>query len=274
MIEETIKSNINTEIENRKGPPKREYKGCCSPWKWFAEAPKKRWRFLVFFICGCLTIIWFLMFAARPNDPGSYIYGGIVVVLMSLWAGNHFRLLTKLTEQVDKLYSLNLDFQQENEKLRKDVVTLARTEKHLSGVQIQIKSLNDKLKANIVKFQKLDQNLRTISDSNIKGIEKIQRKSQLVKDSMQQSLIRHEKSILHSVYDNLEWDNNMKGLDREQFDMFWQKLPSSYYQRWLKFGKTFEEIAGDNGILDYKEFTAMVDAFAKQEALQGGSHNR
>ena len=90
-------------------------------------------------------------------------------------------------------------------------------------------------------------------------------------NSMQQSLIRSEKSILHSVYDNLEWDNNMKGLSREQFEMFWKKLPPSYYKRWLNLGKTFEEIAGDDEILDYNQFIQMVDQFAKQEAAQGGS---
>lgn len=271
-MEEVIKTNLEVEAENNRGPPKKEY-GRCGMWKWYGEAPMKRWRFLIFFLCGCLTIIWLLMFAAKPNDPGSFIFSGVIVIIMSLWAVAHFRLLTKLTTQVDKLHHLNVDFCKTNKNLRKDVMTLSRTEKHLSGVQYNIKALNEKLKANIVKFQELDRNLRTISDSNIKGIEKLQKKSRIVMDSMIQSLIRSEKSILHSVYDNLEWDNDMKGLSREQFDMFWKKLPRSYYKRWLNLGKTFEELAGENGILDYKEFTEMADEFAKQEAAQGGSNN-
>lgn len=270
MEQDLIQSNIEVEVENKRGPPKKDY-GKCGMWKWYAEAPMKRFRFLIFFICGCLTIIWLLMFAASPDDAGSYIFAGVIVIIMSLWAVAHFRLLTKLTNQVDKLYNLNKAFSDENRKLRKDVMTLSKTEKHLSGVQHQIKNLNVKLKENIMKFQELDKNLRTISNSNIKGIEKIQKKSRMVMDSMQQSLVRSEKSILHSVYDNLEWDNNMKGLSRQQFDMFWKKLPRSYYKRWLNLGKTFEQLAGENGILDYKEFTQMVDEFAKQEAAQGGS---
>ena len=269
-MQETIKTNIQVEIENNRGPPKKDY-GKCGMWKWYLEAPIKRFRFLIFFLCGCLTIIWLLMFAAKPNDPGSFIFAGVIIIIMSLWAVAHFRLLTKLTTQIDKLYHLNMTFFNENKKLRKDVMSLSKTEKHLSGVQYQIKSLNVKLKENIMKFQELDKNLRTISDSNIRGIEKIQKKSRMVMDSMYQSLIRSEKSILHSVYDNLEWDNNIKGLSHQQFEMFWKKLPRSYYKRWLNLGKTFQELAGENGILDYKEFTQMVDEFAKQEAAMGGS---
>mmetsp|Transcript_14713 Transcript_14713/g.13201 ORF Transcript_14713/g.13201 Transcript_14713/m.13201 type:complete len:279 (+) Transcript_14713:45-881(+) len=272
LVKQAITTNIEVETENNKGPPKKDY-GRCGMWKWYGEAPMKRFRFLIFFICGCVTVIWLLMFAAKPDEPGSYIFAGIICILMSLWAVAHFRLLTKLTNQVDKLYHLNLDFSAENRKLRKDVMTLSKTEKHLSGVQHRIGSLNKKLKANIMKFQELDKNLRTISDSNIKGIEKIQKKSRMVMDSMNQSLVRSEKSILHSVYDNLEWDNNMKGLSKQQFDMFWKKLPRSYYKRWLNLGKSFEDLAGDNGILDYKEFTQMVDDFAKKEAAQGGSND-
>ena len=90
---------------------------------------------------------------------------------------------------------------------------------------------------------------------------------------MQSSLVRHEKHILHSVYDNLEWKNNMKGLNEAQFEMFWKKLPSSYYKRWLQTDKSFDDIADENGILCYKQFTKMVDEFAVKEAMSGGSSN-
>eukprot|EP01084_Bolivina_argentea_P132287 233458_1 len=273
-MEEVITANVATEKSNAKGPPKTEYSGCCAPWKWFAQKPTKRWRFLIFFICGCLTILWLIMFIATPQNPQPYVYGGIICFIMCMWALNHFRILTKLTEQVDRLHRLNADFNEENKQLRTDVLTLAKTEKHLSGIKDQIKELNVKLQANIAKFQQLDKNLRTISDSNIAGIERIQSKSKLVVSTMTTSLIRHEKQILHAVYDDLEFTNNMSGLSREQFDTFWTRLPKSYFKRWKKLGKTFDGIAGVNGILDYKEFAAMADDFAKQEAmvkLHGGS---
>merc|ERR1712154_713439 len=114
------------------------------------------------------------------------------------------------------------------------------------------------------------------SDSNIKGMEKLQKNSKIVIDSIHTNMIRHERIILNAVYQKLEWDANMTGLNREQFDKFWTKVPKSYYVRWTKFGKTFDELAGLQepvDILDYHEFTQMVNEFAQKEAMLGGSNN-
>ena len=273
-MEDVLRATIETELANQSGPPPRPHTGCCGPCRWWGEKPCKRWRFILFFLCGFCTIIWFIMYITQPWNPQSYIYGSLVVIVMSIWAIAHFRILTRLTEQVDKSFRLNKSFKDQNKKLRGDVITLARTQRHLNGVQNKLKTMNDKLQQNIVKFQKLDKNLRTISDSNIKGIEKLQKKSKNVVDAMHSSQIMHEKSILHSVYESLEFDNNMSGLSKEQFDEFWKRLPKSYYRRWCKTGKTFDELAGDNGTLDYKEFASMADSFAKQEATAGGSNNQ
>eukprot|EP01083_Nonionella_stella_P090826 253811_1 len=270
-MEELTEGNSESDVVDTTAPPKREDQGCCSPWKWFTEEPRKRWRFLIFLICGCFTLIWFMMYVAIPEDPRSYVFSGLVVMIMSGWALNHFRILTKLTEQVDRVYRLNRDFAEENRKITNDVMILTKTEQHLCGIQMELKDANKRLKANVLKFQQLDKNLRTIADSNIKGIERIQSKSRLVVDSMTTSLIRNEKALLHTVYEALAWDNNMSGLDRSQFNMFWKKLPKSYYQRWLKCGKTYDDIAGENGILDYRKFRQMVDEFSRKEALSGGS---
>ena len=88
---------------------------------------------------------------------------------------------------------------------------------------------------------------------------------------MQESLIRHEKEILNKVFDHLEFGDEKPGLSREEFKSFWKQMPNSYADRWKKTGKTFEDIAGDDGVLDYNEFTAMCDSFAEQEAKCGGS---
>ena len=89
--------------------------------------------------------------------------------------------------------------------------------------------------------------------------------------TMQESLIRHEKEILNKVFDHLEFGDEKPGLSREEFKSFWKQMPNSYADRWKKTGKTFEDIAGDDGVLDYNEFTAMCDSFAEQEAKCGGS---
>mmetsp|Transcript_28950 Transcript_28950/g.47401 ORF Transcript_28950/g.47401 Transcript_28950/m.47401 type:complete len:273 (+) Transcript_28950:46-864(+) len=258
---------------NRQGPPQRDRSDCCDPCKWYKEKPTKRWRFLLFFIIGCSTLVWLVMYALDHEDPNPYIFSGIICIIMCIWALNHFRILAKLTTQVDKMFRLNQVFVSENRKLRNEVVKLSKAGRRLNSVTKRIETLNAQLQQDVMKFQELDKNLRHISDTSIKGIKQIQHKSKAVADIIYQSLIRHEKSILHQVYDSLEWDNQMEGLDEQQFNQFWQKLPKSYNQRWLAMNKTFEDISGNNGVLDYKEFVNMVNGFAQQEALSGGSYS-
>ena len=92
--------------------------------------------------------------------------------------------------------------------------------------------------------------------------------------TMQESLIRHEKEILNKVYDHLEWKDDKDGLTKEEFDEFLAALPQSYRERFDEYGQKFEQMAGDDGILDYNEFTQLVDKFAEAEAKAGGSQDQ
>merc|ERR1712154_608259 len=125
----------------------------------------------------------------------------------------------------------------------------------LSSVEAGLKESNRKLKENVEKFRKLDENLKKLADSNIEGLEKLQKSSEQVMKTMQENLIRHEK----------------QGLSKAEFEDFWAQMPNSYMERWKRMGQTFEDIAGDDGVLDYDEFRQMVDGFAEQEAKAGGS---
>ena len=86
-------------------------------------------------------------------------------------------------------------------------------------------------------------------------------------------LIQHEREILNKVFDHLEFKDDKEGLTKEEFEKFWHQMPTSYNERWRKTGFTFEDIAGDDGVLDYSEFAEMCDKFAEQEGIAGGSHN-
>merc|ERR1712154_605950 len=155
--------------------------------------------------------------------------------------------------------------------LQQEVDKLSRASEQLSSVHGGLKESNRRLKENVEKFKKLDENLKKLADSNIEGLDKLRKSSEQVMQTMQESLIRHEKEILNKVFDHLELGDGNDGLSKEEFEKFWKSMPKSYAQRWKKTGKTFEDIAGDDGVLDYQEFTKMCDEFAEEEAKCGGS---
>merc|ERR1712150_339539 len=190
--------------------------------------------------------------------------GGVSAIIMSALGANHFRILLALKKEVDNLSKLNQRFREENMALQQEVDKLGRAREQLSSVEAGLKESNRKLKENVEKFRKL-------ADSNIEGLEKLQKSSQQVMKTMQENLIRHEKQILMKVFDHLDLKGKTDGLTKEEFENFWTQMPSSYVQRWEKMGKTFEDIAGDDGVLDYDEFRGLCDRFAEEEAHAGGS---
>mmetsp|Transcript_61275 Transcript_61275/g.97535 ORF Transcript_61275/g.97535 Transcript_61275/m.97535 type:complete len:279 (-) Transcript_61275:1047-1883(-) len=266
-------AGVSDSLVDQEAPPKRDG-GICAPWKWFCESPLKRYQFLIFLLFGGLTIVWLLMFiVSGGNDSTAYILAGVAAIIMSGYGANHFRILLGLKEQVDKMSKLNREFRAENAALQQEVDKLSRAREQLSSVEAGLKESNRKLKENVEKFRKLDENLKKLADSNIEGLEKLQKSSEQVMKTMQESLVRHEKEILNKVFDHLELGDNREGLTKAEFEEFWKQMPSSYAERWRKKKQKFEDIAGDDGILDYDEFTKLCDQFAEDEAKSGGSHD-
>merc|ERR1719385_97141 len=262
-------AGVNDSLMEHDAPPKRAG-GICAPWKWFLEKPLQRKSFIMFLIPAALTVVWLIMFITSAGGATAYILAGVAAIIMSALGANHFRILLALKEEVDRMSRLNQDFRRENMQLQQEVDKLGRAREQLSSVEAGLKESNRKLKENVEKFRKLDENLKKLADSNIEGLEKLQKSSQQVMKTMQENLIRHEKQILMKVFDHLDLKEKEKdGLTKEEFENFWTQMPSSYVQRWEAMGQTFEDIAGDDGVLDYNEFMGMCDKFAEEEAHAG-----
>ena len=71
--------------------------------------------------------------------------------------------------------------------------------------------------------------------------------------------------------DTLEFRDDKDGLNEQEFNEFLRELPQSYRNRFKAQGRDFSEMAGPDGIMDYREFRDMIDGFAEAEARSGGS---
>jgi hypothetical protein len=262
------KSNTNANAnENKAGPPQAT--GISAPFKWFWANPLKRYPFAIFVFFGILTFLWLILYFTASTT--GYVMAGVAAVLMSCYGANHFRILLGLKEQVDKMSNLNREFRGENAALKTEVDKLSKAKDQLNGVEVGLRDSNRKLKENVEKFKQLDRNLKKLSDSNIKGLAKLQQSSQAVMNTMSASLIRHEKDILYKVFQHMQLKDNHPGLTEEEFNDFLDALPESYRERFRASGDTFASLAGKDNVLDIQEFRQMVDKFAELEAEAGGS---
>jgi len=261
-MSESLVNSDKPQVKSRPG-------GCKGALQWYMEKPLARWPFLLFLIFALLTLIWMIMYLVGSTT--GYILAGISAIVMAAYATNHFRLLLGLKEEVDKMGKLNKEFKQENASLRQEVDKLSRARVQLQSVDAELRESNVRLKNNLVKFRELDDNLKNLSDNNLEGLSKLKKTSQAVMDRWTESLIKNEKAILNKVYDKFEFKDGNADLSEDEFHQFLDSLPSEYRKQFQAMGKTFKQLAGDDNMMQYEEFTALVDAWVDNVATDGGS---
>merc|ERR1712154_628755 len=185
-------------------------------------------------------------------------------LVLALYGAQHFKILLGLREQVDKMRALNGQFKSGNAELSVEVSRLRKGHEELSAVNSQLKQTTKAHEANIAKFKALDEKLASLGKGSVEGLEKLQEMSATVQDSIRKELVQHERDILNRVQDAMEFGDDQEGLNEDEYNRMVNALPKSFRSRFDSMGKSFSEMAGDDGVLDMDEFTKVADAFAEE----------
>merc|ERR1719229_405527 len=185
------------------------------------------------------------------------ILSGVAALILALYGANHFRILLGLKEQVDKYARNNKAMKEENVQIKREVSKLSKASEELSGVSIQLSATTKSYKENISKFKALDERLSKLADDNIAGLEKLQEMTKTVQDSIQKELVQHQRDIVMRVQETMEFGDDQEGMSKEEYDRFVGALPAAYQAVFNK--QDFNQMAGDDGNMDLKEFTKMID---------------
>eukprot|EP00484_Ammonia_sp_Unknown_P022659 CAMPEP_0197025802 /NCGR_PEP_ID=MMETSP1384-20130603/6021_1 /TAXON_ID=29189 /ORGANISM="Ammonia sp." /LENGTH=269 /DNA_ID=CAMNT_0042454373 /DNA_START=88 /DNA_END=897 /DNA_ORIENTATION=- len=257
----------NDSMLSKKDQQKPEYSGVCASCQWFKANPMRRWTFAVMLLFAILCPIW-LIIRATGTLTGD-ILSGLCGLALACYGANHFRILLGLKEQVDKYASLNNQMKQENAAMRTEVDKLGRAREQLDRTANELQNTTKAYAENIEKFRALDERLSKLSGDNIAGLEKLQEMSKKVQDSVQKELVQHERDILMKVQEAMEFGDDKEGLSEDEYNKFVSALPDTFQARFESVN--FADVAGDDGVLDFEEFTQMADQFALLEAKSGGS---
>eukprot|EP01084_Bolivina_argentea_P065362 119139_1 len=267
-------AQVNQPLTAKKAPkpapkeiPKRE--GCCAPWEWFTESPLHRWQFGVFLVWSILPVVWIAI--RFGSSLTADLLAGIFALVLAIYGANHFRILLGLKVEVDRFADNNKRFKEENMQLKTEVSKLSKASDELSEIQHRLTETSKAFSQNIEKFAKLDATLSQLADDNIEGIEKLKDMSHMVQTSIQNELLQHERSILMKVMDKMEFGDDKEGLNRQEYQKFVEALPGTFQRRFSAMQRSFTQVAGNDSIMDFQEFTKLCDEFAKQEASAGGT---
>lgn len=210
-----------------------------------------------------------MMFVGIQNGSSitqNMIMSCIFSILCFSFAAYSFRIGLALREQVKKYAGLNIQFKKENAELSANVDNLNRARAELGGVQSSLAASNKRMGENISKFRSLQENLNKFAGGNIEGMEELQKQAEKMKGSWQDSLIKNEKSIFHKIFEELEMKDDQEDMSREEFEGFLKALPEDYSA--LFATKSWEKMAGEDGIMQFEEFKDVVDEIVEERVNQ------
>merc|ERR1712083_1183608 len=109
-----------------------------------------------------------------------------------------------------------------------------------------------------------------MGDDSIAGLGALKEMSTSIQSSIQKELVQHERDVLSTTFEAMELRDDQDGLSEKEFNQFVTALPANFQERFSTMsenGKSFKEMAGDDGTQDMDEFTELCDEFAKEQAM-------
>jgi len=157
----------------------------------------------------------------------------LVATISSFFAMWYLNLLGSLTEQVGKLETT--------------VETL--------------KDSNDTLHSELLSLQTLRENLEIYAQNNKDDFRKVLNDVNSTFERLENITKENEKVLIARVAQDLEFLDNKEGMKREEYERFINRVPNNLKSKFKELGYTsFDKVAGDNNIVDYKEIKNIVQS--------------
>ena len=157
----------------------------------------------------------------------------LVATLASFFAVWYLNILGSLTEQVDKL--------------KTTVETLKKN--------------NDTLHNELLELKTLRENLKNYAQENKKDFAKVLSNINSSFNRLENITKENEKVLIARVAQDLEFLDSKEGMKPEEYERFINRIPNNLKKRFEELGyNSFEKVAGENKIVDYKEIKKIVES--------------
>jgi len=159
-----------------------------------------------------------------------FLFVATISAFIAMW---YLGILGSLTKQVDKLGTTVERLKNSNDTLHNELLSL----------QTLRESLEKYAKESNAEFDKV------LNDVN----RSFERLENITRDN--------EKVLIARVAQDLEFLDSKAGMKREEYERFVNRIPNSLRDKFNKLGyESFDKVAGDNNIVDYKEIKTIVQS--------------
>jgi len=221
----------------------------------------------LFLLFGLVAIICTILSIVNVDGSGGWVTFFIVIlstVVFSIMAALGVYKWGTVEEQIDI-------FKGENDKYASEIDELRNTKEQLAGevskLQETTNSMSrdvDNLKATLGQYDELKESLKEICGDN-------QQLNDLINDvnemysSMKNTILSNTRAGILSAYYDAALKDDEEGMSPREYKRFLARLDKKTRSVFEGFG-SFEQIAGDDGLIDLAEFQQLVDKLLAEQA--------
>merc|ERR1719410_2316015 len=220
--------------------------------------------FLVFALVAVICTFLSIFNVDKANGWVTFFIVALSTVVFSIMAALGVYKWGTVEEQIEV-------FKGENDKYAAEIDELRQTKTQLAGevskLQETTNSMSrdvDNLKATLSQYDELKESLAEICGDN-------QALNDLINDvndmysSMKNTILSNTRAGILSAYYTAALKDDEEGMSKKEYRRFLARLDKKTRDVFKDFG-SFEQIAGDDGLIDLNEFQQMVDKLLAQQA--------
>jgi len=222
----------------------------------------------IFLLFGAIAFICTILAIAKVGGDGwvPFCFVALGTIIFSIIAALGVYKWGTVEEQIEL-------FQAENKKYEEEIEKLSHTREQLTDEVTKLEETTnglkrdvDTLKDTLGQYDQLKNSLQEICGDN-------QELNDLINDvndmysSMKQTILSNTRAGILAAYYSASLRDDEEGMSSKEYRRFKMGLDKETRAVFEGFG-TFEEIAGDDEIIDLDEFQALVDKLLEQQGDQ------
>ena len=90
-------------------------------------------------------------------------------------------------------------------------------------------------------------------------VKKILGEANKIHAKMERMTNQNERALLGKMAQDLEFLDKDAGMQEDEFNNFFARMPTHLQNRFKAMGLTFERVAGNDGVIDFMEIEGMIN---------------
>eukprot|EP01024_Parvocaulis_polyphysoides_P009337 TRINITY_DN12909_c1_g3_i1.p2 TRINITY_DN12909_c1_g3~~TRINITY_DN12909_c1_g3_i1.p2 ORF type:complete len:324 (-),score=50.90 TRINITY_DN12909_c1_g3_i1:230-1114(-) len=226
-------------------------------------------------LCCILSIIFFVLDFVLAGY--FFIWLGIVAIVGTGLGSGTIISLGGMSRQLDRFKNENDRLEKTSTMLTRQVSTLEETNDQLTGQvdQLQetvgsLKAVSDGLNDQLKEFDGLKQNLEVMAKKTGQNVQELLGQSATIYKKIQSLTVENERVLLERIAQDLEFLDRDAGMSKNEFERFVTRIPNNLQEKFKSLGVSFEELAGEDKVVDYGEIQALINGLMTENSTKKG----